>query len=313
MTNILFINHHIKNCGVYQYGYRSAQILQKSKKYNFLYLEITNAQDYFIAVETHKPAAIIYNNHGPVMPWLSPNILKTYPNIVHIGIFHEGPQFYSYGYDYGITQDSTLNDTPTMFSVPRPLLEDYYVEPTIPEIVTINSFGFSFNDKGFDKIVAYVCNNFDRAIINLHTPSAFFDRPKHETQEMFDACKSSKTNPNVDLNITTNFLSEKELLTFLSSSTINFFPYAQAPGRGISSVIDYALSVDKPIAITKSEMFRHIYNTQPSICIEDRSIKDIINSGTSPLLQYKEKWSNKNFILKYEYIISSILKEKNAI
>jgi hypothetical protein len=309
MKNILFINHKIKNCGVYQYGYRSGLILKNSIQYNFIYVEISSLEEYITYIKLYDPLVVIYNNHGPVMPWLTQETLKLYPNKIHIGIVHEGPAFYSYGYHYGITQNPIVEDTDRIFSVPRPLLQYHDIKSITPQVVTINSFGFSFNDKGYDTVVKYVCENFNEAIINLHTTTAFFDRPKEQTQEMIQSCISSKINSNIQLNITTDFISDENLLKFLASSTINFFPYVEAKGRGISSVIDYALSVDKPIGITKSDMFNHIKNTTPSICIEDRSLKDIIDSGVAPLYQYKEKWSNANFITKYNYIIDKVIKE----
>ena len=37
---ILLLNYKIKECGVYQYGLRLYQILQKSKNINFIYKEV---------------------------------------------------------------------------------------------------------------------------------------------------------------------------------------------------------------------------------------------------------------------------------
>jgi len=139
-------------------------------------------------------------------------------------------------------------------------------------------------------------------------PSAHFDRPKSETEKILRDCESSVTKKGVTLNINRRFLPEVELLNFLASSSVNLFPYDPHHNRGISSVIDYALSVDTPIAITKSHMFRHISNTNPSICVEDREIIDIINSGTECLSDYKKEWSESEFIEKYNQIINIIKK-----
>ena len=151
-----------------------------------------------------------------------------------------------------------------------------------------------------------VCSELDEAIINLHMPSAHFDRPIEETEKVLFECKNALTKSGVKLNITRDFISEEALLNFLASSDINLFPYDSHPTRGLSSVIDYALSVDKPIAITKAHMFRHIIGTSPSICIEDRTLLEIMKSGVEPLKIYKDSWSNYQLIKKYEYILEKI-------
>jgi len=74
--------------------------------------------------------------------------------------------------------------------------------------------------------------------------------------------------------------------------------------RGLSSTIDYSLSVKKPIAINDSNMFRHINNVTPSINVNNTSIKEIIINGFAPLEKIYDEYSNKNFIKKYETILT---------
>ncbi len=50
-------------------------------------------------------------------------------------------------------------------------------------------------------------------------------------------------------------------------------------GRGLSSVIDYAISVKKPIGISNSNMFRHIYSDE--ICLYKNSIQYCIDNEKS--------------------------------
>ena len=306
MKTVLFINPKIKECGVYQYGFRIGNILKKSIKNNYTYVEIDSINEYNSYIEQYLPNVIIYNNIGPVMPWLSRELIESKSNIIHIGFAHEGATHSQYNYKYLIDVAEVNNDYDNVFSTPRPLIEDDSIIKIDPEIITVNSFGFSFADKGFKKVVDIVCSEFDEAIINLHMPSAHYDRPKEETERVLKECPESITKPNVKLNITREFLSVKQILNFLSSSTINLFPYDEHRGRGLSSVIDLALSVDKPLAISKSFMFRHIMDATPSICIEDRKLIDIIKTGTEPLQEYKKMWSNENMIKKYDYIMEVI-------
>jgi hypothetical protein len=89
----------------------------------------------------------------------------------------------------------------------------------------------------------------------------------------------------------------------LSESDINIFPYDLMPERSLSSTIDFALSVNKPIGITNSAMFRHVYNE--SIDVDKTPIKEIIENG--PLTNLTELHSNKNLVEKFDFIIDEII------
>src|SRR6185503_12130496 len=100
-------------------------------------------------------------------------------------------------------------------------------------------------------------------------------------------------------------LTDYQLLEFLSQSDLNLFLYDEMNGRGLSSVIDYALSVDVPIGINDSFMFRHIQNEKSNVA--NHSLQEIIDFGTEHLQVYKQKWSNENLIKKYETILNDTL------
>ena len=57
--------------------------------------------------------------------------------------------------------------------------------------------------------------------------------------------------------------------------------------RSISSVIDYALSINKPIGISSSSMFKNIYTDE--ICLEKVSIQHCIDNYPSNLENNKKK------------------------
>jgi hypothetical protein len=98
------------------------------------------------------------------------------------------------------------------------------------------------------------------------------------------------------------------MLDFLFNNNLNIFFYENYSFyNGISSTIDYALSVQTPIAICKSNMFSHIMDTNPSICVEDSNLIDIINNGFEPLQEKYNSWSHENFILNIENIIEKII------
>ena len=64
------------------------------------------------------------------------------------------------------------------------------------------------------------------------------------------------------------------------------------PGRGLSSTIDYAVSVDTPLIVNNSNMFRHLLSERPEISIENNSINDIIDMGISSVQYFRKKWYN---------------------
>jgi hypothetical protein len=98
----------------------------------------------------------------------------------------------------------------------------------------------------------------------------------------------------------TKFASDEEILYFLSKNTANIFLYDLSFGRGPSSVIDYALSVNTPLCINDSYMFNHIYNDD--ICVCKNSIQKCINN--SHILDlYRKKWCHNKLVEKLNQII----------
>src|SRR5258708_9101882 len=235
--NVIFLNHKERQCGVYQYGKRSAAILKKSNLYNFIYIEVSSEQEFWELAAPYNPIAIIYNFHPLTMPWLGHHSIIRFPSTIHYGLHHEGSEHGQIKFDYYLIVDSTFIDTDMRLSVPRPLFENIsfnYCENKIP---IISSFGFGFGNKGFGRVVKTVNDQFDEAIIRLHIPRAFYgDRNGEASAGVFPGCYNEIKKEKIKLEITTNFLNDEDLLKFLASSTINMFLYDEMLGRGLSSV-----------------------------------------------------------------------------
>jgi hypothetical protein len=309
---ILFLNHVKSQCGVYWYGYRLWKIWKGSNMIDFDYKEIKDLENYNLLIFS-KYDAIIYNYHPSTMPWLSSyTIQKKIPNI---GIWHEILQDKMFDYTLDIPSE-----------IPRPIFEEipktitstdkdvidfiHYKKEGVP---IIGSFGFGFQSKGFDRIITNTCNQFDKAIIKIIMPMAQYgDSDGQITKQIRNQCTSKLTNPNVELRIIHQFISDDDLLYFLSTNTINVFLYAQENNRGISSVIDFALSVDRPICISDSYMFRHIYDDH--ISITKHTIKECIQQDRTYLSSYREKWSHRNNIFMIEnYLKQRILSKTHFV
>jgi hypothetical protein len=288
---VLFLNHNVINCGVYQYGKRLYNIIKNDNSIEYIYKEVSNIIDYMNSIsEQEELQFIIYNYHISTMPWLnSKNIQKRVKNI---GIPHESP-----GNIFDIICDIDPNGIKTSrnFPLPRPIFENidyknimeglsesdnkkFIKDYTNNDIRIFGSFGFGFINKGFDKIVNYVNEQYDAAIIKLIIPTAHFDPNPNTVLQITSICKNIKLKEGIKLIISNNFFSEEELLLFLHSNTMNIFLYDKMQGRGISSTIDYALSVNKPLGISDSYMFRHIYSD--NISLYKTSIENcLINSS----------------------------------
>lgn len=306
MKNILFVNSVEKNCGVHSYGLRVANILKKStSRYKYHYCECNSMEHLRNWVDTYKPDAIIYNFHPLPMAWFTGCYAFSVKQYM---IWHEGTEHTNLKPDYWLYADSTVNNIENKFSLPRPLLEYIGLSYPANKVPIISSFGFGFGSKGFGRVVKTVNDQFEKALIRLHIPFAHYgDKEKKSIENIYPGCYAEVKKPGIKLEITNDFLDDNMLLKFLAESDLNIFLYDDMPGRGLSSVIDYALSVDRPLAINKTFMFRHIYDTTPSICVEDNSLRDIISNGTRLLDQYKKKWSNQKMIDKFEEILNQTL------
>lgn len=338
-NNILFVSHLKSQCGIYEFWFNISESLKKSKKYDFIFVECWSMNDLLKAIKIYNPQAIIYNYHPSVMPWLSKKIIPyfLYKNnlpkigIPQIWIIHEvtqnlvnnietkkkkyfgrllSSQSINTLFDYYIAPDPTIKNKNDNIFVTWRLIPDYKNLFTPPIIPTIWSFWFATWNKWFEKIVEKVQEEFDEAIIRLNIPFAsFWDKSWENAKIISKNCKSLIQKKWIQLYITHDFFSKKEMLDFLAQNTINMFLYTNSweEQRWISSVIENALAVQRPICISHSSMFRHIWGADPSICINNNSIKNIINNWFSPLEQYYNAWSAQKIIFEYENIISSII------
>lgn len=311
MKNILIINHNIQNCGVYQYGKRFGSIAKKSNKINFLYYELTNYNDLKNAIKETNPCGIIYNHLTGTMPWFtSIQAEEIRKQNIKQGLIVHNVNYETF-FDFYLHQNPDYQEIENNFSLCRPLFEYHpNIKKIDTDVINIGTFGFGFHTKHFDAIVGIVNNEFKNEKINLnfHLTISYFCPNENMVDVIKNKCLNYITNKNIKLNMTNNFITDEELLDRLHNNDLNIFLYEKYTSyNGISSSIDYALSVKKPIAICKSNMFSHIYNVEPSICVEENSLKNIISNGFKPLEKKYNSWSHNNFVSKLESIMEKIL------
>jgi hypothetical protein len=304
---VLITNHKDEECGVYQYGKRFASVLidSVSDDYEYFYLEVSNKNEFIENINKILPDIVIHNYLDITMPWFDSECFYLLKNrnvpqglIVHnIG--------YSNAFDFFLHQHPFYPENGINHPIPRPLFKYESSERQSRDIPKINTFGFAFSIKKYESIVQLVNDSFEEAEINMHlTISKFF--PNHgELEKIKNDCFSKITKSGIKLNISSDFKSNNEILDFLDDADLNIFLYQNYNNyNGISSVIDYALSVKRPIAICKSNMFAHLHNINPSICIEDLELKEIIKNGVQPIEHLYLLWGQEKFTESIEKIIN---------
>jgi SAM-dependent methyltransferase len=338
MNNVvLFVTHRSKQCGVYEFGKSIFNAISASEKYNFIKAECDSLEELKAAIDKNNPIVIIYNYHPSVMPWICTKIAKgmyqnniSSINALQLGIVHEITQEVADTatayrnkiilggsqkklnslFDYYIAADPTLLlKNPFVYKTGR-LIAHYKNDIASPAVTTIGSFGFATPKKGFESLVRKVQEEFDEAVIRINMPAASFgDADGKLAKAVEDNCAKIITKPGIKLEVSHDYLTENNLLDFLAGNSMNVFMYEDKTGRGISSAVDNALAVKKPIAISRCLMFRHILDAQPSICVEDLSLKEILKNGFAPLENISKDWDAENLCWEYKRILDSVIQK----
>jgi len=286
----IFINSSEPRCGIHQYGLRLYSNIKDRLCID--YAAVSTLEEYLQAVKGYQK--VVINYYHSLFRYLDKS--KQDESIKYFYIVHES-------FFYDVQPGKNINNDPAHSDgIPRPLAfnDTSSYPPTDLENPVIGSFGFGFLNKDFDKLVDLVQSQFDTATIRLVMPGAFWGDPNaDEARIAAHYCFAKITKPGIKLSISHDFLQDDQLLEFLKGNDLNLFLYPQHPGRGCSSVIDYALGVNRPIAISDSDMFRHIY--EDSICAYKTPLRTIIQNGPVVNQKFRELWSS-------DALVSSIQK-----
>jgi hypothetical protein len=304
MTNkVLFINHKQEKCGVYQYGRNTANILADATFFDFVYVECSGMAELESKIKEHEPCAIIYNYHVSTLGWVR-KPLRT--ELRHLAIQHEPHQPVPSWMDATISQNPLDPWTKNFFSVGRILHEYTGTYPT-NSILTIGTFGFGLGGKGYDRLVDMVGEEFSEAHIRMHIPYAHYgDAAGQQARHWASLAEErAKGYPDITLSIDHEWFTTEDLLFFLAGNDLNAFIYDDM-ARGTASVLDFALSVNRPLAITGSLMFEHVWRQVPEILVEHNSLQDILRRDTQPLRRLKWQWSPQMLIADYEKIVGTV-------
>jgi len=273
---ILFVTHPEQNCGVADYGLRVFNILARFT-WNITLCQAGKQSD----IDCTGYDIVLYNYHYATLPFLT---AKQQPGVKHVALFHEA--FMNFEPDVIIP----------VTDLPRPLFDNVDFERHDNVIPIIGSFGFGFPDKNFPGLCQIVKEQFEYAKVKLLIPFAQYgDANGDLARGEAEKCRAVLEGSNIRLDIQHDFRPAINMLYWLSYNDINVFNYAPSCGRGLSSATDYALSVRRPIAVSNSEMFRHL---PAAICLDKISIPELIILGVQPLRQVYDDNSNARLVEK---------------
>lgn len=321
---ILMISKKDTHCGVADYGRRVYDIL--ASELNILLREVKDVIGYAEEVSKIRPDIILYNYHHATLSFINDTLISPLRNIKHAAIFHEGPL--NFTPDKVLTTEiRPLFEGVEFAEYPLPKVGDFAFDergnkskikqvdfegwnPNLGDVYVavcetgyfanlhtpvIGSFGFGFPDKDFTRVCREVMNQYDKAIVRLLIPFAYYgDRDGALAKDQARRCAELLKGTNIRLDVLHEYLPPLSLLHWLNQNDLNLFLYKQSNGRGIASATDYALSVNKPIGVSNSEMFRHL---PKEICIDNTPLKEL----TVDMLKYtKMNNSNENLIAYYK-------------
>lgn len=254
----LFLNHRQQRCGVYQMGLRIGQCLTHAGVAQ--YVEASSLAEAQTVATSTAARVLIYNWHPSTLPWAS-ELVRRLPNVRHVGLIHEispdTPWVGSEIFPFRMVCDPSFPTTTSLFRSVRHVPRS---SPTAPNNVhvTVGSFGFAVGGKMFATIAHAVGAEFPSAIVRLRIPCAHFGDDAGVLARKAARAAQDVTIGNVRVEVSHDFLSDEDLIQWLAGNDLNAFFYDPNGGRGISSVLDYAIAARRPIAINDSQMFRHV-------------------------------------------------------
>lgn len=305
MTRILCVNHRDRACGVHQFFRRLTEPLLKSAKYDVYYIDPAQEFDFNHWYAQLAPDIVLFNFYtSATMSWLTLDKVRSL-QCKTTCLFHEVPIDYM-GFDHIFHQDPDAEERYGYTNLARPI-------PVFPRHTAstasnrtdarpiISSFGFGLGGKGFDRVVSRVCAEFDSALIRLNIPYAKFgDESGNGARSWAIHARQAITKPGIELQVTHEFMDEDRLLEWLAQSDINCFFYDENYGRGISGTTDYALAVGKPISITKSWQFKHLWLRDESLLLDNTSLVDSLARGVDHLEKFHEIWNDTAVVQSFE-------------
>lgn len=305
MKKILIVTGAKVECGIYQYGLATYNILKNSKNNQYDFLATDSEHEFLSQVDNYD--VIVYNHHPHTLSWLNNGITRPlHSKVKQIVIYgHEhknkfiGVDAYLVTDPYAEIDENEYNDMP-------PITNYENLSYSAPSgTIKIGTSGIGNRTKNLVQIIDLINDQFDEEVIlNLHVSDGQFVDPSGRLSDsLVDLCRS-KAKPNVKIEVKRGFLEKPDLVAWLNQNDINLYWYDTPNVPGVSGSVNRAIESKKPFGVNDSSFFSHVrkdFNDLTKV-----KIKDIIAVGSEPFQEFNKIWSEENFIQNYERIIDEI-------
>jgi len=311
---IAFISNPAVQCGVSQFGMDTVAALQSHSRHEILYYTLGGREDFEAAFAAIAEADIaLYNYHPLTLGFLTrDDILRAGKPAIEL--LHEFDQIsvhtnLSALFRYRIAPDPTLvSRFPGLWAVPR-IVPQIKVSSPENEIFTVGTFGFATGYKNYEEIITFTARHFNRSRVRLHIPSSFYcDSGGSLARQVYQFCQE-KTAGRVDLEFSDKYFSTEDLIAYLAGNDLNIFLYDKLLGRGISSVLDFAIASERPLALSSSNMFRHVRHFAPELFLEHSSPQHILKIGSDACRRLKALWIPEKGAQSYDAIFEEVAED----
>jgi len=323
-TKVLFVTQTLgakAACGIGLMGDVTGKVLLQHPGLHFDMIYTDSMHETQERILSFDPQVVIYNYAPGTTPWMDhPQMRAPFPHIKHARIMHDMSQPIAdsfrpeanHGWQFIIADDPSVKETKHVFTTNRLLPGAPTVSYVEPEKPIIGFQGFGPPHKGIARLAHKVQEEFDEATLRLHIPLGFYEDLIHgykgsNAYARANEVKQIITKPGIDVIITHDLLDTQQIIDLLAQNTINCYFYDYLDGCGLASSPDYALAAKRPIAVTRSHQMRNYWDLEPSVLIENSSIKQIIANGTTPLEPLYKTYSKESVWQDYTRVVNAML------
>lgn len=311
MKRILIVNTREKECAIWQYGVNLYEALRLSVNFHFQYLEPAHEGPLRECVASNEIDAVIYNWHPTQKGWLAGAPFDVERSVRNLTIFHE-IEFPTESFDAVMYHKPCFIERDRWYHVPLVLPLNFGTWPTPPmmnldwcPVIGVSGYGGAHADK----MVSRVLDEFKRASIRLHLPPSFYGDVDGKTARATgEKClKIAENHEEILLTVRYDWMPQPDLLSWLAQNNLNcYIRDTSTPWTGVSAAMCAALSVKRPMAINRCQCFRHLWDLKPSICVEDRSFKDILSTGCEPLFPIYAANGPQKLVERVENVLKEV-------
>lgn len=313
---IAFITNPPVQCGVAQFGQNTLYALRTYSQHEFHEFPLAGRDDFEKAFPAIAAADLaLYNYHPFTLPFITPYEVGRTKKPA-IGLVHEYDYLTAHSahadiFRYRIVPDPTVvSRTSGLWAVPRIIRQNRIVARNSDETVTtIGTIGFLTPGKDFSELTDFSARHFKKAVLRVHAPSPYYGEKQDEIMKQMDEYLREKCVGKMELIISHEYLSPDGLVNFLAGNDLNAFFYDEQSGRGVSSVIDFAIASERPMVLSNCSMFRHIRHFAPELFLANTPVRQILETGGESCKRLKALWTPEKAARAYDDVFTEVIED----